>query len=190
MNNLLKLVTALSLLFTATTFAAPNIEETPIFKKQHEVLNDGIEYLTYSADIDDGRFVIIIDEYKETKQAVTRYIVGKKVYRLLSVNYCVAETDLCGDITTLLKPLEVLADDLYGSEAAKDLVWRITYVKNDDIVSTDQLVPIPELGDLKDFVGVYSDDEDDMDAPYDENSHVEQYIPHMLGWNYGPKVNP
>ncbi|OCG21544.1 hypothetical protein A9G22_09490 [Gilliamella sp. App2-1] len=169
----------------------PQIQKKLLYlKKQHEVLNDGIEYLTYSADIDEGRFVVIIDEYKETKQAVTRYIVGKKVYRLLSVNYCVAETDLCGDITTLLKPLEVLADDLYGSEAAKDLVWRITYVKNDDIVSTDQLVPIPELGDLKDFVGVYSDDEDDMDASYDENSHIEQYIPHMLGWSYGPKVNP
>ncbi|OCG33854.1 hypothetical protein [Gilliamella sp. Gris1-4] len=192
MNNLLKLVTAVSLFFTATTFAAPNTEEVSIFKKQHEVLNDGIEYLTYSADIDDGRFVIIIDENKEAKQAVTRYIVGKKVYRLLAVNYCVAETDLCGDITTFLKPLEVLADNLYGAEAAKELVWRITYVKNDEIVSTDRLVPIPELGDLKDFVGVYSDyeDENDMSVSYDENSNTEQYMPHMLGWGYGPKVNP
>lgn len=191
----MKLTIALLLFFATPLFADPN-EETSIFKKQHEVLNDGIQYLTYSADIDDGRVVFIINDYDNPdnyqKQAVARYIVGKKVYRLLSIDYCVAETDLCGDINLLFQPLEKVADILYDSDANGIYVWRITFVKNDNLVSTERLVPIPTLGDLKDFVGVYSeaDEEDDGAAELDENSNATKYKAHFLDWSYGPKVNP
>ena len=102
MKELLKQITILSLLFAAPLFATPNTENISIFKKQKEVLNDGIEYLTYSADIDDGRFVFIINNYSDkndySREAVARYIIGNNIYRVVSVEFCVDESDLCGVI--------------------------------------------------------------------------------------------
>lgn len=194
MKKRLKLTIALLLFFATPLFADPN-EATSIFKKQHEVLNDGMQYLTYSADIDDGRVVFIINEDDKPdsyqKQAVARYIVDKNVYRLLAINYCVDESDLCGDINLLLQPLEKVADILYSGDPQEALLWRITFVKNDNLVSTEQLVPIPTLGDLKDFVGVYSEaDDEDGGAVVDENGNATIYKAHFLDWSYGPKVNP
>ena len=195
MKELLKQITILSLLFAAPLFATPNTENISIFKKQKEVLNDGIEYLTYSADIDDGRFVFIVNNYSDkndySREAVARYIVGNNIYRVVLVEFCVAETDLCGELPTLLTPVEKFADTFYRSEDLTDYIWKITYVKNDKLVTIEEFATIPKVGDLNDFVGkIPSDEEEDMDSFIKYNEQDINYKPYILDWSYGPKVKP
>ncbi len=195
MKELLKQITILSLLFAAPLFATPNTENISIFKKQKEVLNDGIEYLTYSADIDDGRFVFIINNYSDkndySRQAVARYIIGNNIYRVVSVEFCVDESDLCGELFTLLTTVEKFADTFYRGEEPTDYIWKITYVKNDKLVTIEEFATIPKVGDLNDFVGkIPSDEEEDMDSSIKYNEQDINYKPYILDWSYGPKVKP
>lgn len=197
MKELLKKITILSLLFAAPLFANPTTENISIFKKQKEVLNDGIEYLTYSADIDDGRFVFIVNNYSDkndySREAVARYIVGNNIYRVVLVEFCVDETDLCGELPTLLTPVEKFADTFYRSEDPTDYIWKITYVKNDKLVTIEEFATIPKVGDLNDFVGKIPSEEDEeegMDSSIKYNEQDINYKPYILDWGYGPKVKP
>ncbi|WP_217332921.1 hypothetical protein, partial [Gilliamella apis] len=197
MKELLKKITILSLLFAAPLFANPTTENISIFKKQKEVLNDGIEYLTYSADIDDGRFVFIVNNYSNkndySREAVARYIVGNNIYRVVLVEFCVDETDLCGELPTLLTPVEKFADTFYHGEDPTNYIWKITYVKNDKLVTIEEFATIPKVGDLNDFVGKIPSEEDEeegMDSSIKYNEQDINYKPYILDWGYGPKVKP
>ncbi|MBI0156179.1 hypothetical protein [Gilliamella sp. M0364] len=197
MKELLKQITLLSLLFAAPLFANPTTENISIFKKQKEVLNDGIEYLTYSADIDDGRFVFIVNNYSDkndySREAVARYIVGNNIYRVVLVEFCVDETDLCGELPTLLTPVEKFADTFYHGEDPTNYIWKITYVKNDKLVTIEEFATIPKVGDLNDFVGKIPSEEDEeegMDSSIKYNEQDINYKPYILDWGYGPKVKP